>query len=154
MHKISLALFGVISLSGIANADEKAADHMFAESLNGLQKYSVELPMLEDENVVKIELVVSKAGEYDCNERFISGSLDRKSLEGWGYSYYELAEYDKPMPQTLMACPEDMPKRSSASIVPGELRNYNSKIPLVVYLPEGYDLAYRVWSAGPMVGVE
>jgi ecotin len=28
------------------------------------------------------------------------------------------------------------------------LINYNSKLPVVVYVPEGMDLKYRIWKAG------
>lgn len=52
---------------------------------------------------------------------------------------------------TLMACPPDSPKReefvrANAPELAG-LR-YNPKLPIVVYVPAGTEVRFRVWSAG------
>jgi ecotin len=34
----------------------------------------------------------------------------------------------------------------------GFLQRYNSKLPVVVYVPEGFQVRYRVWEAGAEIG--
>ncbi len=33
----------------------------------------------------------------------------------------------------------------------GFLLRYNSKLPVVVYVPEGFEVRYRIWQAGEKV---
>jgi ecotin len=49
---------------------------------------------------------------------------------------------------TLMAAPEGVQKREQ--FVPGTplIIRYNSRLPVVIYAPKGYDIRYRIWSAG------
>ena len=56
-----------------------------------------------------------------------------------------------PMAGTLMAVDPDAPKVALFVVVGGEpyLIRYNSRLPVVVYVPEGVEVRYRVWSAEP-----
>jgi ecotin len=55
------------------------------------------------------------------------------------------------MAGTLMAADPAAPKEERFVALGGEpyLVRYNSRLPLVVYVPEGVIVRYRVWSASP-----
>ncbi len=120
----------------------------YAEATEGMQRYVIELPALEDESLKQVELIIGKTVPTDgVNRHFFGGKITRETIQGWGYSYYELKAIG-PMAGTLMAGPPDAPKVDT--FVPvrhgvGLLR-YNSKLPLVVYVPEGVEVNYRLWS--------
>ena len=53
----------------------------------------------------------------------------------------------KANPTTLMAAPEGAPKvKAFVTAAPLQIR-YNSRLPIVVYVPEGYEIRYRIWQA-------
>jgi len=55
------------------------------------------------------------------------------------------------MAGTRIAINPDAPKVKRFVTLGGEplLIRYNSRLPIVVYVPEGVEVRYRVWSAGP-----
>jgi ecotin len=55
------------------------------------------------------------------------------------------------MAGTLMAVDPDAPRVDRFVTLGGEpfLIRYNSRLPVVVYVPEGVEVRYRIWSAGP-----
>jgi len=59
------------------------------------------------------------------------------------------------MAGTRMAINPDTPKVNRFVTLGGEpyLIRYNSRLPIVVYAPEGVEARYRIWSAGPDVKV-
>jgi ecotin len=116
-------------------------------------RHVLELPPAEDESLLRVELIVGKEVETDpLNHYFFGGRLKERVVEGWGYSYYRLEELG-PMAGTLMAVDPEAPMVRRFIPLGGEpgLLRYNSRLPLVVYLPEGVELRYRVWSAGEVV---
>jgi ecotin len=46
----------------------------------------------------------------------------------------------------MMVCKESKQERFVA-LVHKELLHYNSRLGTVVYVPEGYDVRYRIWQA-------
>jgi ecotin len=58
------------------------------------------------------------------------------------------------MMSTMMAAPEGSEKVER--FVPGSplLIRYNSRLPIVVYAPEGYEIRYRIWAAGDAEGAD
>lgn len=86
--------------------------------------------------------------EADCNRVALGGTLSSHTVSGWGYNYYRVDKIGQPM-TTLMACPPDHP--TTIEFVTANFENvlvrYNSKLPLVVYVPDGFDVRYRVWTA-------
>jgi ecotin len=57
------------------------------------------------------------------------------------------------MAGTLMAVGPDTPRVDRFITLGGEpqLLRYNSRLPLVVYVPSGVEVRYRIWRAGPEV---
>jgi len=119
----------------------------------GFERMVIRLPALADEDDHKLEVVVGREMAVDCNQHAFGGNLEQHTIQGWGYSYYVIDKIGGPM-STLMACPPGQAKRSRFIGVRGEgfLLRYNSKLPVVVYVPEGFEVRYRTWSAGSEFG--
>lgn len=45
---------------------------------------------------------------------------------------------------TMMACPDKTRKTAFVSST-SELVRYNSKLPIIVYIPKGMDVHYKIW---------
>jgi ecotin len=72
--------------------------------------------------------------------------LDPKPLEGWGYTYYEFSGTGQ-VASTLMAPPPGAePVAAFVQGTPLTVR-YNSRLPIVIYAPDGYEIRYRIWAA-------
>lgn len=127
-------------------ADPLAA---FPQAEEGMARHVLHLPKQDDESAFRIELIVGKTVEIDgVNQHFFGGKIQKKPLEGWGYTYYELSSLG-PMAGTLMAAPADTPKQKRFVAVGGEpfLIRYNSKLPVVIYVPKGTEVRHRIWRA-------
>ena len=69
--------------------------------------------------------------------------------QGWGFPYYVVGELTGPI-GTLMACPPGFTRRREfVRIDAGELSwlRYNPRLPIVLYVPAGVEVRYRVWRA-------
>jgi ecotin len=113
----------------------------------GLTRHVIDLPAQADEADRRVELIAGKTLEVDCNHHSLGGQWQEKTVEGWGYDYYELGQVG-PARSTLMGCPDDS-RRQAFVPVGGEplLVRYNSKLPLVIYAPADVEVRYRIWSA-------
>lgn len=128
-----------------------AADNMeaFPPAEKGMTRHVLHLPEEADETALQVQLLVGKTVETDgVNRHFFSGSLETRTIEGWGFTYHHLAKLG-PMAGTLMAVEPDAPLKKRFVSVGGDpfLVRYNSRLPLVVYLPEGAEVRYRIWRA-------
>jgi ecotin len=127
---------------------EKIAPYPAAKT--GYQRLVIRLPERQDEDAAKVELLPGKSMQVDCNNTRFNGVLTEHTLSGWGYTYYSLDKISGPA-STLMACPPGQPKHDAFVPVRAEglLLRYNSKLPIVVYVPNGFELRYRLWLASP-----
>jgi len=122
----------------------------FPAAAEGQVRHVVQVPPAADEDALKVELVLGKTVKTDgVNRHFFGGKLETKDLKGWGYQYYELKELG-PMAGTLMApAPGSKPVDTFVPVRTGEsLLRYNSRMPIVVYVPEGVEVRYRLLQAG------
>lgn len=119
----------------------------YPQAGEGQQRHVIEVPPQANEADYRVELIAGKTLDVDCNQQHLAGQWQRKSVQGWGYDYYELEQVGPGM-STLMACPDDS-RRKAFVTVGGEplLVRYNSKLPLVVYTPADVQVRYRIWSA-------
>jgi len=109
----------------------------------------VHLPANEDESLLRVELLVGKTVAVDPHNRyFFAGSITTETIAGWGYPRYTVSTLG-PMAGTRMAVPPDTPTVQRLVKLAGEplLIRYNSKLPLVIYVPAEAEVRYRIWSA-------
>ncbi|MFK2911381.1 serine protease inhibitor ecotin [Pseudomonas sp. 3HC3] len=141
----------ILALSLAAAAPATAASLKdiapYPEAEKGFTRQVIHLPAQADESAYKLEILAGKTLQVDCNRQRLGGSLEERTLEGWGYSYYRLDNVSGPA-STLMACPDDKKTEAFVPVVGnGFLLRYNSKLPVVVYAPKDVEVRYRVWSA-------
>ena len=128
-----------------------AADNMeaFPTAGEGMVRYVLHLPELADETDFKVELIVGKTVEIDAqNQYFLVGDIEAETIPGWGFTRY-LVRKVGPLAGTLMAVDPDAPSVARFVTLGGEpyLVRYNSRVPVVIYVPERVEVRYRVWSA-------
>ena len=121
----------------------------FPPASEGMSRYVIFMPPEKDEELLKIQLMVGRSMELDSKNRyFFGGRLETVPIPGWGYNRYVLKSLG-PMAGTLMAVDPNAPKIERFITLGGEpeLFRYNSRLPLVIYVPTGVEVRYRIWSA-------
>lgn len=113
----------------------------------GMSRFVILLPPQPDEELMKVQLLIGKTVKIDSGNRyFFGGCLETETIPGWGYDRYLLKSLG-PMAGTLMAVDPNEPKVDRFITLGGEpqLIRYNSRLPLVVYVPVGVEVRYRIW---------
>ena len=118
--------------------------HMFPQAQEGFVRHVIEVPKTINDHDHKVELLIGKNMMVDCNHHSFSGKIENVTLKGWGYKYLEVSNIQSG-PTTMMACRE--PKIEKFISLRDTLRRYNSRSPIVAYIPEGYEVRYRIWNA-------
>ena len=143
--------FLVIVLT-MGSLDACAAVHpelkAFPAAEAGMERFVIVLPekTRDEEGSFKVELIPGKVMLTDSvNQMRHATSIEALPLVGWGYTYYQVVGQDLAM-STMMAVPEGVPQ--AKQFVPGSslLIDYNSRLPIVVYAPKGFEIRYRIWS--------
>ena len=147
-----LLMTGALALACFAPA-HAADDYLraFPAAEPGQTRFVIRMPKEKDETALKVELQVGKTVRTDARNRyFFGGRLEAVAVEGWGFTRYVLRDLG-PMAGTLMAVEPDAPQVDRFVALGGEpkLVRYNSRLPLVVYVPEGVEVRFRVWRAAP-----
>jgi ecotin len=129
-----------------------AADNMkaFPPAEPGMVRFVLDVPKQDDESALKVELIVGKTVQTDGqNRHFFGGRIETETIKGWGFPRYIVRKLG-PMAGTLMAVDPNAPKVSRFVTLGGDpyLIRYNSRLPIVVYAPEGAEVRYRIWTAG------
>lgn len=134
-----------LCLSACATANE--ALKPYPAAADGYQRHVIELPPRDNEADYRVELIAGRTQMVDCNVHRLGGAWQEKTLDGWGYPYFELTPVG-PGVSTMMACPESS-RREAFVRAGGEplLVGYNSKLPVVIYAPAELEVRYRLWSA-------
>jgi len=149
IKKITLAvLLTLLGSSLYAESAKKDNVHMFPQAEEGFVRHVIEVPKTDNDYDHKVELMIGKSMMVDCNHHSFSGKVEDVTLKGWGYKYIEVKDI-KSGPTTMMACRE--PKTEKYISIRDTLRRYNSRSPIVVYVPKGYEVRYRIWNAGKKV---
>ena len=150
---ISLILSALILFWVAAAADETTNMKPYPVAEDGFRRMVFRVPPAEDESASKVEIIIGKTISVDCNRTSFGGGLERRVAEGWGYPYFIIANIGEPM-STRMACPPDADNTDEFITVNGEgfLQRYNSKLPMVVYVPDGFEVRYRIWTAQHDIG--
>ena len=145
MKKITLAIALTLAASSLyAETEKKDNIHMFPQAKEGFVRHVIEVPKTKNDYDHRVELLIGKMMMVDCNHHSFSGKVEDVTLKGWGYKYIEVKDI-KSGPTTMMACIE--PKTEKYISIRDSLRRYNSRSPIVTYVPKGYEVRYRIWSA-------
>lgn len=148
--KLKLAMLSTCCLLTItAFGKDHSELKAYPPAEEGMNRFVIELPHKErgEDDSFKVELVVGKEMLTDgVNQVRLGNKIERKVVKGWGYSYYEVTGSPAAI-STMMAAPEGAEKvKIFVTAAPLQIR-YNSRLPVVVYVPDGYEVRYRIWSA-------
>lgn len=144
----AVLLSGLSALASAAKLEDVAP---YPKAENGFTRQVIHLAPQPREDNYQVEILAGKTLTVDCNHQRLGGALEEKNLEGWGYPFYRLEKVIGPM-STLMACPDGKSKQDFVPVVGEGFRlRYNSKLPIVVYVPKDVEVRYRIWSASAKV---
>jgi len=150
--KIAFAQLLIIAamVQGAASlASEHSELKAFPLAEDGVERFVIVLPHKErgDESAFNVEIIAGKEMLTDgVNLVRLANTIEQRTLQGWGYFYYEVTGSSDTI-STLMAPPEGTPLvKTFVTVNPLHVR-YNSRVPIVVYVPEGYEVRYRIWRA-------
>lgn len=141
--------FLLVSTTGMLfaqkNANVAKEIEMFPAPKHGYKQVFIKVPAKKNESNYKVEIFVGKTQMLDCNRHFMGGIIEEKNLDGWGYTYY-VAETNGNVGSTMMACPDGKLTKQFIHLESMIVR-YNSRLPIVIYVPEGLEVNYKIWSA-------
>jgi ecotin len=159
----STLLFGLILIPSVIiliPSVIKAEDHKYLKAFpaasEGMTRFVLELPHKErdDEGEFLVELIVGKTIETDgVNKYFIGGTISAEPLKGWGFTYYEVKKLG-PVGSTRIGVPSGTPTVTKFVSGPKKMIPYNSRVPIVIYVPEGAEVQYRTFKAGKTMAVK
>jgi ecotin len=119
----------------------------FPSAEKGQVRYVWHPPKLANENDAKVELIAGKIIETDgVNFYSLNGVVETVPIKGWGYDRY-VVNSDGGIIRTLMGIPPDTPRVNKFINIgkTSTLVRYTSRLPVVVYAPEGFIVKFRVW---------
>lgn len=152
MNKISIIIaFLAITFSSAVIAQQKTPKYeklnvsMYPVAKAGYKQVYFQVPVSSNEKDLKVEFYVGVDKLVDCNNYFLNGTIKEETVEGWGYNYYAV-ESDGESAGTLMGCPDTKKTIKFIQLQPQFIR-YNSKLPIVLYIPNNMEVRYRIWRA-------
>jgi len=147
-----------VGLGGAARAIPRLDLTPYPAPATGERRWVIQLPGLlpasSDHKVSptpsdwRVELIIGRELEVDCNTRRFGGKVRSETLPGLGYPIYRVKEVG-PVVSTRMACSPGsasrkafVPMGSKPFVVP-----YNASLPIVIYAPKDLDVRWRLWKA-------
>lgn len=64
----------------------------FPQAASDQVRHVIAVEPKADEGQYKIELVIGKKQMVDCNHQWFGGTLTQKTVDGFGYDYYETGD--------------------------------------------------------------
>jgi len=124
-----------------------AGEKRWVIQLNPLLKPPTNTSISNNPSDWRVQLLVGKELELDCNLHRFTGRLRSEVLPGFGYTVYR-AEQLGAMLSTKKACPSQglskqfVPLGGNPFVLP-----FNASVPIVIYAPDGFQVRYRLWKA-------
>lgn len=146
LRKVFSLLALLMVMVTFAQKNMKIDYSMYPKAKDGYEQKIITLKTLPNEDNYSVEIFAGKKTLVDsCNHFFLAGAFEQKTVDGWGYDYFNF-ESNGNVGGTLMGCRDN---KSVEKIVHAQSiqTRYNSKLPIVVYVPKGYTLEYRIWKA-------
>lgn len=147
-----LLIVGLILFKTLAFGADHPQLKAFPVAKEGMNRYVIVLQQKEQnkEDSCKVEIIVGKEMlTNDINLIRLGNTIKQSTLDGWGYTYYELTGSSEIL-STMMAAPEGTPMVNKFVTASPLLIPYNSRLPIVVYVPENYEVQYRIWKASEL----
>lgn len=143
---IVLPLLFCLAFTASIVANDKTK--MFPKTETGYTKYIIDVPKTSNDFDHKVEVIIGQDVMSDCNTKTVIANIEHRVLQGWGYSYiYVTSDTKSTTASTKMRCREPKKKRFIQVRNKTLLMRYNSKLPIVVYVPNHLAVKYRIWSA-------
>jgi ecotin len=147
------ALLTSLALAAYSSAQEtvspeSAVTDPFPAAEPGQVRFVINLPVMPGpEEDFSVEVVAGRVIRTDGVNRFrMDAALESHPLPGWGYTYYVMTGTGQTA-STLMAVPEGTePVEAFVGGRPLTIP-YSSRMPIVVYAAEGFEIRYRIWAA-------
>jgi ecotin len=149
--RVTLAVTVIFTVFMVCSVNARDNMKAFPPSDQGQIRYVIHLAEQDEESNYQVELIVGQTVKVDeSNQYFFGGQIKKENIVGWGFTRYVVSELG-PMAGTLMAVDPNAPKVDRFIRLGGEpyLIRYNSRLPVVVYVPEGVEVLYRIWRAEP-----
>ena len=137
----------LLLLPSLTTSSEHSPLDAFPDAQGDMVRYVIPLPeMPNPEDNYAVEIIAGRVIQTDgVNQVRMDTELQPRPLEGWGYTYYEMTGSGQ-VASTLMAPPPGAePVQAFVHGAPLTVR-YNSRLPIVVYAPKGFEIRYRIWA--------
>ncbi len=144
-----LLIIGLILFETVAFCAEHPELKAFPEPKEGMERFAITLHQKDrnQEASLKVEIIIGKNMLTDgVNLVRLGNTIGAHTLKGWGYTYYEVTGSSETL-STMMAAPEGALMVNKFLTASPLLIPYNSRLPIVVYVPENYEVQYRIWKA-------
>ena len=145
-------LCGLLLIAGLsAGAAENLG--LLPPPAEGMVRYVLQLPKQDDESAFRVELIVGKTVQVDEQNRYVfTGRFEQETLDGWAYPCHVVRDLGA-LVGTKQASHATAPRVNRFVTLGGEpyLVRYNSRIPILVYIPRAAEVRYRLWTAGTEV---
>jgi len=130
--------------------DPKAASYLehYPEAAEGQSRFVIMLPHKDrgEELNSQVELQVGKTIETDGTNKYsLGGKIDTKTVKGHGYSYYMVEKIGGVASTRMRPAPGTPRVEKFVNMTSAKIR-YNSRLPIVVYVPKGTEVKYRIWT--------
>jgi len=147
----SILLIGTLAVGiGAGPAVAKPDDlNPFPPAEAGGRRVVIRVPPVSNAEDRRVEVLPGKTMEVDCNRHLLSARVTRKIAQGWGYPYYFISEVNR-LATTRKACPPGTLMRTEfvrANSAELAWLRYDPQMPIVLYVPDGIEIRYRVWRA-------
>lgn len=146
--KLLVLMLTLVSISNVAFSASHSELKAFPLATANRQRFVIKLPAKpQEESQFKVELIVGKIMQTDgINHYWLLNSIEEKTLAGWGYNYYQIDDSANAASTRMAPLINQAPITQFVTAAP-LLIGYNSRLPIVVYTPLGYEVKYRIWSA-------
>jgi len=130
----------------------KEKTKMFPKAQRGYVKYIISVPKTKNDYDHRIEIIIGQYMTVDCNHRIITSNIVEKDLKGWGYTYLVVQSNPNNIPiSTKKGCHKLNIKKFIQLQQEPLLRHYNSRLPIVIYVPKHLTVRYRIWNASKKI---
>ena len=144
----------LLMMTGCAvTSAEKHDLKAFPEVKSGMSRFVISLSTKErdEEERFMVEIIAGKNILTDgVNQVRLGNTIETHVVKGYGHSYYEVTGSTLAL-STRMAVPAGSVKVQEFVKAPSIKVNYNSRLPIVVFAPNGYEVRYQIWEASGQV---